>query len=688
MTTTFRPPAVPLVTVDPYFSIWSCADALHADRTRHWTLAPHDLVGLIRIDGRVMRFLGSTNDGPAWRNQRHPSGMVQESIDVRATTTVARFCDAGVRLTVSFRTPLLLDDLELCSRPFTYVECVVESADGAAHDVALYLEVSPNIAASDHDGPVLWDREAIAGWTSMRTGAWQQAVLSHRGDLTTIDWGFVHLIAEARDASRIASRSTLRELFATDGSIAGDDEILVRRGRPLDNAPVLAAAWSLPVPAAGTASAAGTAPTAASTPTARALLGYDDVRSIDYFGRQTSAYCFRDGSSFADVTGRAIADWDGVAAQCDRFDDDLVEVARQSGGDAYAELLSLAYRQSIAAHKLIADEEGNPVFLSKECTSNGSIGTVDVSYPSVPLYLLYQPELVAGMLRPVFRYAKSAEWTAPYAPHDVGTYPLATGQTYGVVLGKIELEKQMPVEECGNMLIMTAAYCDAVSDYALARDNWAELSTWAGYLVDHGLDPENQLCTDDFAGHLAHNTNLSIKAILGIACFARLCDRTGNATDAGRYLDIARRYATTWQEKALDGDHYRLTFDGPGTWSLKYNLVWDRYFGFGLFPDSVVRSELDYYATVTDRYGVPLDSRAPFTKTDWLVWIASLAEGEERARYIDAVRRFVSDTADRTPFCDWYDTHDAREQSFHNRTVIGGIFMPLLMDRRGRKATQ
>ena len=157
-------------------------------------------------------------------------------------------------------------------------------------------------------------------------------------------------------------------------------------------------------------------------------------------------------------------------------------------------------------------------------------------------------------------------------------------------------------------------------------------------------------------------------------------DRTGNPTDAERYLDVARRYAQTWQQNAFDGDHYRLTFDGPGTWSLKYNLVWDRFFGFGLFRDSVVRTDLDYYSTVADRYGVPLDSRAPFTKTDWLIWIAAMAQGDERSGYIDALRRFVNETGDRTPFSDWYDTHDGREQSFHNRTVIGGIFMPLLMD--------
>ena len=89
-------------------------------------------------------------------------------------------------------------------------------------------------------------------------------------------------------------------------------------------------------------------------------------------------------------------DYAWVVERCEEFDDQLAEAARKTGRPEYADLCSLAYRQAIAAHKLVADADGEPLFFSKECFSNGSIGTVDVTYPSAPLFLLYQPKLLRG----------------------------------------------------------------------------------------------------------------------------------------------------------------------------------------------------------------------------------------------------------------------------------------------------
>ncbi|HKJ84625.1 MAG TPA: DUF5127 domain-containing protein, partial [Spirochaetia bacterium] len=222
MTNQFRPPAVPLVTVDPFFSIWSCADELHQDKTRHWTLVPHELVGLIRVDDRVLRFLGSTNDGPAWRNAKQPSGMHQTEILVKPTRSIYRFEDAGVELTVTFATPLLPDDLDLLSRPFSYVHMAVRSTDGKPHSVQLYLEASAGIACADPGENVVWEEaEVPGGWTTLRAGTWQQNYLSHRGDLTTIDWGYVHLMSGPDAQHRIADASEMRADFVARGAVDG-----------------------------------------------------------------------------------------------------------------------------------------------------------------------------------------------------------------------------------------------------------------------------------------------------------------------------------------------------------------------------------------------------------------------------------------------------------------------------------
>ena len=160
------------------------------------------------------------------------------------------------------------------------------------------------------------------------------------------------------------------------------------------------------------------------------------------------------------------------------------ESLKIGGGEDYALITAASYRQCLGAHKLIADENGEMVFLSKENDSNGCIGTVDVSYPSIPLMLLENPEFVKGLCPPILKFAEMPVWRYDFAPHDVGRYPNATGQVYAAKVrvhtpngstyppdhlypassDPYHFAYQMPVEECGNMLIMLAAAWRADGD--------------------------------------------------------------------------------------------------------------------------------------------------------------------------------------------------------------------------------
>jgi hypothetical protein len=293
---------------------------------------------------------------------------------------------------------------------------------------------------------------------------------------------------------------------------------------------------------------------------------------------------------------------------------------------------------------------------------------------------LFNPTLLRAMLTPMMEYASLPRWRFPFAPHDLGTYPLANGQVYGG--GEKTEENQMPVEESGNMLILVGALAKADGRLDLANQYWPLLTKWAEFLRDKGLDPENQLCTDDFAGHLARNANLSLKAIEALGAYSMLAEKTGRASEAKQYWSIAQDYAKKWMTLAADGDHSVLAFGNPGTWSQKYNLVWDRLLGLNLFPPEVARREIAYYKTRQNIYGLPLDNRAEYTKLDWLVWTATLAENDQDFRALIApAYKWMNETPTRVPLTDWYMTTDGKQRGFQARSVVGGVFIKALADK-------
>ena len=556
----------------------------------------------------------------------------QYEVDVQATQTHYRFVCGPVRLDLSFVAPLLMDDLDLLSRPVNYLTYTVESRDGKAHDVSVRIVASDAWATDVVGQPV--DREAMTrdGLAMARVGTRAQNILGKKGDDVRIDWGYFYLAADAQGSQT---------------AVENDKLVLTQRlGRVKQGEGMV-------------------------------MVAYDDIYSVQYFGQNLRPWWNRDGRHTIDGQLRlALDQYEALRQRCDRFDRDLMAQATAVGGREYAELCALAYRQAISAHKLVESPDGEPLWLSKENFSNGSIGTVDITYPSAPLFLLYNPLLVQGMMNHIFDYSEHRGWTKPFPAHDVGTYPLANGQTYG---------EDMPVEEAGNMLILTAALAAVEGNADYAARHWQVLTTWAEYLSQFGLDPANQLCTDDFAGHLARNTNLSIKAILGLYGYGFLAERLGKTDVARRYQQMARGMAVEWERMANDGDHYRLTFDRPGTWSQKYNLVWDRVLGWNIFDPKIARTEVAYYLTKQNPFGLPLDSRETYMKIDWLVWTASLAADRvDFETLVHGLYRQVDETRSRVPLCDLVRTTNADKCGMQARSVVGAFWLPLLRHHLGR----
>ncbi|MBE7178766.1 MAG: DUF4965 domain-containing protein, partial [Mucilaginibacter polytrichastri] len=515
----------------------------------------------------------------------------QKSLDMSATQTTYTFAAGKVDLKLTFTSPLLMDDLMLMARPVSYISYEVRSNDGAAHDVQLSFGVSTDLAVNTPSQTVRATKMLSNGLSILKAGTTGQPILKQKGDDVRIDWGY---------------------LYVARPDNSGNSQIIRSNNDPADFEDFTRKSLEGKSLRLNTVFSIGKISSTAKS--GYLMLGYDDIKSVQYFGTDLSPWWKTSATETIEKQlTKAAAEYKSVLAKCDAFDKAMYAEALAAGGEEYAKLCVIAYRQAIAAHKLVKSPQGELLFLSKENFSNGSINTVDITYPSAPLFLRYNPDLNKGMMNGIFYYSESGKWKKPFAAHDLGTYPLANGQTYG---------EDMPVEESGNMILVTAAVAKAEGNADYAKKHWQTLSTWVKYLEKEGFDPANQLCTDDFAGHLARNANLSVKAIVGIGAYAQLAEKLGDKATAEKYRTMAKTMAQKWQEMAADGDHYALTFDKKGTWSQKYNMVWDKLLELDLFPKAVYEKEIKYYLGKQEAFGLPLDSRKTYTKSDWIMWTA------------------------------------------------------------------
>lgn len=789
-------PAYPLITHDPYFSIWSTTDQVNSAVTKHWTGASQSLTGIIKVDGVPYNFLGAvekpytnvlptsddqdyklsyTEAPPAsdwtstdfnasgWKSGAAPFGDLiegastawtskelwvrrtfelsnpvlkdltlklshddnvevflnghliysfigwtgnrfsyipvkevalkqlrkgknvlavhirntvggawldaglissatplkqiaaaqQKQVKVTATQTSYEFKAGGIDLSLTFTSPLLMEDLHLISRPISYITYQVKSNDKKVHRVEVLFNAATSIAANTTGQHIKVEKANATGLSVLKAGTVDQPVMKKSGDDLRIDWGYMYV---AVPSASQASQYTI-PLKSAVSSFVKQDKMARQTA------------------ATGTKLSLSTVLSFGQVGTTQkqqyVMLGYDDLESVQYFGKNLKAFWNTDGSrSFESELVKANQAYTQVIKKCKDFDASMYKKAEAAGGEKYAKLCVLAYRQAISGHKLVKSPDGELLFLSKENFSNGSINTVDVTYPSAPLFLAYNPDLLKGMLNGIFYYSESGRWKKPFAAHDLGTYPLANGQTYG---------EDMPVEESGNMIILTAAIAKVEGNAAYAKKHWETLSIWADYLSKEGFDPANQLCTDDFAGHLARNTNLSVKAIVALGSYGMLAEQLGKTDVAAKYKNMAREMAQKWIRMADAGDHFSLTFDNKNTWSQKYNLVWDKVLNLGIFPKEVYKKEINFYLNKQNAYGLPLDSRRTYTKSDWIIWTATLADNRaDFDKLVNPVYKFAVETQDRVPLSDWHETTTGKQVGFQARTVVGGYSIKLL----------
>jgi hypothetical protein len=89
-----------------------------------------------------------------------------------------------------------------------------------------------------------------------------------------------------------------------------------------------------------------------------------------------------------------------------------------------------------------------------------------------------------------------------------------------------------------------------------------------------------------------------------------------------------------------------------------------------------------FYPTVAEKYGVPLDNRHLWTKSDWEMWAAAASEPETRALFVTSLARWINETSTDKALCDHFVTTGDGGYSdypFVARPVVGGHFALLAM---------
>ena len=650
-----KAPAYPLITHNPYFSIWSFSDQLNESTTKHWTGKPNSILGLIKVDGKVYRFLGKEDT----LNTLSIQLAKQESIDMSATETKYVFTCGGIQLNLIFTSPLIISDLSILSRPVTYISMRTKSIDGKKHQTSLLVGVSSLMASNTSQQEMKANAYTSNQLNILKVGTVEQPILQKTGDNLRIDWGYAYVAANKNTTVQtIANILDVANALGSSANVSAKNTTEVKGKNLFLN--TLFKEETIDE----------------QEKNHLLLVGYDELYAIQYFKENLKPWWKLDPTMTMDkLLQLANTQYNEVIQKCNQIDKIIYNDALAAGGENYAKLCITAYRQAISAHNLVKSKQnGELLFLSKENFSNGSINTVDVTYPSAPLFLAYNPELMKGMLNGIFYFSeKSGLYKQPYAAHDLGTYPIANGQTY---------PEGMPVEESGNMTILAGAIAKATGNANYAKAHWATLTQWVQFLEKEGLDPVNQLCTDDFAGHLARNANLAIKAIVGIRCYAMLAEQLGKKEIATKYTQIANDMAIKWQDLANAGDHYALTYNDKNTWSQKYNMVWDKLFGFNLFPQKVYDNEVAYYLTKQNEFGLPLDSRKTYTKSDWIAWTATLTNNQaDFEKLINPVYKFSTNTPTRVPLSDWHETTNGKQIGFQARSVVGGYSIKVLQEK-------
>ncbi|RAK98793.1 DUF1793-domain-containing protein [Aspergillus ibericus CBS 121593] len=655
------PPSYPLAVRSPYLSAWMPSDQVRTlpyAEPQFWAGQSLTWSVMARVNGQAYSLMGIKDPDENIRP------AIVESAEYTATHSIFTLSAGSTIFTLDFFSPISPSSYLRQSLPFSYLTVSVSYA------AFKRIEIYSSIDGTWTGRPQNTTRDfIITGCTHVFSLGVDDAIpFSEDNDMAT--WGEA-VFASRSDSFRVSFASgkseDVRSQFVRTGKLADKNPPWVPGG-------VVALAHELgPVDRLQSVTFA---------------VGHVREESINYLGKPYTGYYRYQHPKPHHAVSHFLKDYPAAHRESWALDMEMKIQANKAGGKRYADIVTLSARQAYGGIEVTIPNDTldttDVLAFIKELSSDGNLNTVDVIMPAFPLYYTLNPDYIRLLLEPMMRYLATGRWQKPYVIHDMGThYPNATGHDN-------QQAEPMPIEECGNLLVLVLAYVRATGDTQWAAQYTDLLQGYADYLVDNGVDITEQLSSNDAAGALANETNLAIKAAVGIKAFGELTGRAEYSRIGQARADL---FFTQGRGTDEEKTHFVLQYpDKPASWKIPYNLYPDVLLDLQTFPKGAYEMGSTFFKSVRAEYGVPLDNRQDWAKSDWNMWLAGTMDSSTRAEFVDDLWTFMTNGKHNWPFSDRYVATSSKGNSpgvpvlCRARPTVGGHFA--LMALQGPKSLQ
>ncbi|KAH9938229.1 uncharacterized protein B0H18DRAFT_1112408 [Fomitopsis serialis] len=632
--TPFNPPSVPLAVRSPYSSAWlpqnaGSGSALSNTWPQFWNGDTLGWAGFVKVDGVSYIFWELLQ----W--QRLRTNKLR-----RPACRVFVLTAGPIQLTVTFLSPVEPTSLVNQSIPFSYMSVYATPTDANSHSVQVYSDISSEWVSGTDSQKVNWTTttgDVIIHQVQLEN----QTLFTDSGD--RVQYGAVYYASQSSSSTtwQTGQDLVLRAQFINNGTLLNTQDT---NFRAINNDwPCFAFAHDL-------------GNITGQSDTVVFVVGHARDPAISYVAtggtmQSRSSLYLSQFSSTNDAITTFVEDYSNALSRANILDAEINKDTTAISSN-YTDIVALSVRQTFGAMEFTytPGNASDVMVFVKEISSSDSVSTTDLLFSAWPLFLYTNAAIGKAALLPLLEYQATGQYPNKWACHDLGpAYPKAPGYPKGN-------DTRMPVEEDGNMLIMALSYTQKTNDKSLITTYYSLLDQWAQYLVSNTLEPTNQLSSDAFAGSLTNQTDLALKGIIGIKAMAEIASLLGNSSANSNYNSIASSYVQKWQQMATtsDGIHLTLQYGNSSSWGISYNMYADKLLGTNIVPSSVYEMQTEWYTSVENTYGVPLDTRNTYVLSNWEIWAAAtMTTTSAQNQLINYVHKYLSSSLNSVPASDW-----------------------------------